>query len=35
MGMNETELTQLVDMSFEHAFLSEAEKLHLKKSHNF
>jgi aminodeoxyfutalosine deaminase len=34
MGLNETELAQLVDMSFEHAFLSEAEKLALKKRRN-
>jgi aminodeoxyfutalosine deaminase len=35
MGLSETELAQLADMSFEHAFLSEAEKLSLKKSRNF
>jgi aminodeoxyfutalosine deaminase len=34
MGMNETELAQLADMSFEHAFLSEADKLTLRKSRN-
>jgi aminodeoxyfutalosine deaminase len=34
MGMNETELAQLADMSFEHAFLSENEKLALRKSRN-
>jgi aminodeoxyfutalosine deaminase len=31
MGMSATELAQLVDMSFEHAFLSENEKLDLRK----
>jgi adenosine deaminase len=31
MGLNETELAQLVDMSFEHAFLPENEKLVLRK----
>ena len=34
MGLSETELAQLADMSFEHAFLTEAEKLSLKKSPN-
>jgi aminodeoxyfutalosine deaminase len=34
MGMNEAELAQLVDMSFEHAFLSEADKFSLRKSRN-
>ena len=34
MGLNETELVQLVDMSFEHAFLSEADKLSLRKARN-
>ena len=34
MGLNETELTQLADMSFEHAFLPESDKLALKKSRN-
>jgi hypothetical protein len=29
--MSATELAQLVDMSFEHAFLSENEKLDLRK----
>jgi aminodeoxyfutalosine deaminase len=32
LGLSEPELTRLVDMSFEHAFLSEPEKLSLKKS---
>jgi aminodeoxyfutalosine deaminase len=31
MGFSETELARLVDMSFEHAFLSENEKLVLRK----
>jgi aminodeoxyfutalosine deaminase len=35
MGLRETELTQLADMSFERAFLSEEEKLSLKKSRTF
>jgi aminodeoxyfutalosine deaminase len=34
MGLNESELAQLADMSFEHAFLSEADKLALKKPRN-
>jgi aminodeoxyfutalosine deaminase len=34
IGLNETELTQLVDMSFEHAFLSETDKLALRKARN-
>lgn len=35
MGLNETELAQLAEMSFEHAFLSEADKLALRqKPHN-
>jgi aminodeoxyfutalosine deaminase len=34
MGLNETELAQLADMSFEHAFLSEPEKLALRKPRN-
>jgi aminodeoxyfutalosine deaminase len=34
MGMSASELAQLVDASFEHAFLSETEKLALKKSRN-
>jgi len=34
MGLNETELVQLVNMSFEHAFLSENEKLSLRKARN-
>ena len=34
MGLSETELAQLVDASFEYAFLSEPEKLALRKSHN-
>jgi aminodeoxyfutalosine deaminase len=32
MGLNESELSQLVGMSFEHAFLSEPERLSLKQS---
>ena len=32
MGLNETELARLAEMSFEHAFLSNAERLALKKS---
>jgi len=35
MGLNETELVQLVNMSFEHAFLSENEKLSLRKDRNY
>jgi aminodeoxyfutalosine deaminase len=35
MGLGETELAQLAEMSFEHAFLSETEKLFFKKSYNF
>ncbi|MHB8499627.1 MAG: adenosine deaminase [Candidatus Acidiferrales bacterium] len=31
MGMNDIELAQLADMSFEHAFLSEADKFSLRK----
>lgn len=31
MGMNDAELTQLVGMSFEHAFLSEHEKKNIRK----
>jgi aminodeoxyfutalosine deaminase len=31
MGLNETELVRLADMSFEHAFLSEEQKLALRK----
>jgi aminodeoxyfutalosine deaminase len=34
MGVSETELAQLVNMSFEHAFLSRNEKLALRKSRN-
>jgi len=34
MGLNETELVQLVNMSFEHAFLSENEKLSIRKARN-
>lgn len=34
MGLNETELAQLVEMSFEHAFLPEADKLALRKPHS-
>jgi adenosine deaminase len=34
MGLNETELGQLAEMSFEHAFLSESEKLALRKTAN-
>lgn len=34
MGLNETELAQLLDMSFEHAFLAESEKLALRKAGN-
>jgi aminodeoxyfutalosine deaminase len=34
MGLNETELLQLVDMSFEHAFLSETGKRALRKAGN-
>ena len=32
MGLSETELAQLAEMSFAHAFLTEAEKLALRKS---
>jgi aminodeoxyfutalosine deaminase len=35
MGLNELELAQLVEMSFEHAFLSENDKLALRKARNF
>ena len=34
MGLNENELVQLVNMSFEHAFLSENEKLSLREAPN-
>jgi aminodeoxyfutalosine deaminase len=34
MGLNETELAQLADMSFEHAFLLAADKVALRKSRN-
>jgi aminodeoxyfutalosine deaminase len=34
MGLNETELAQLVDMSFEHAFLPDADKRALRKPRN-
>jgi adenosine deaminase len=34
MGLNESELSQLVEMSFEHAFLSKDEKLSLRKTHH-
>jgi adenosine deaminase len=34
MGLGETELAQLVNMSFEQAFLSENEKLSLGKPRN-
>lgn len=34
MGLNETELVQLVNMGFEHAFLSENEKLSVRKARN-
>jgi aminodeoxyfutalosine deaminase len=34
MGLSETELAQMVDASFEHAFLSETEKLALRKTGN-
>src|SRR5580704_16814735 len=34
MGLRETELAQLVDMSFEHAFLPEAERLALRNARN-
>ena|SRR5579864_877975 len=34
MGLNETELLQLVDMSFEHAFLSETGKRDIRKAGN-
>ena len=35
MGMNDSELAQLADMSFEHAFLSEDDKRALRKRRNF
>jgi aminodeoxyfutalosine deaminase len=34
MGMSEPELAQMADMSFEHAFLSEPEKLSLRRARN-
>ena len=34
MGLSETELVRLAEMSFEHAFLSQHEKLALRKAHN-
>jgi aminodeoxyfutalosine deaminase len=34
MGLREAELAQLVDMSFEHAFLPEAERLALRNARN-
>jgi aminodeoxyfutalosine deaminase len=34
MGLSETELAQLVNMSFEHAFLPENDKLSLRKARN-
>jgi aminodeoxyfutalosine deaminase len=34
MGLGETELAELVNMSFEHAFLSENEKLSLRRARN-
>jgi aminodeoxyfutalosine deaminase len=34
MGLNESELAELVDMSFEHAFLSENDRLSLRKARN-
>ncbi len=34
MGLSETELSRLANMSFDHAFLSEGEKLALRKTHN-
>ena len=34
MGLSETELVQLAEMSFKHAFLSEADKLALRKPGN-
>jgi aminodeoxyfutalosine deaminase len=34
MGLNENELAQLVDLSFEHSFLSENDKLALRKARN-
>jgi len=34
MGLNETELAQLADMSFEHAFLSDTDKVALRKPRN-
>jgi aminodeoxyfutalosine deaminase len=34
MGLSATELAQLVDASFEHAFLSETEKLAIRKTRN-
>ncbi|MGB2620980.1 MAG: adenosine deaminase [Candidatus Acidiferrum sp.] len=33
MGLNEAELAQLTEMSFEYAFLSDAEKLALRRPH--
>jgi len=35
MGFDETQLARLADMSFEHAFLSETEKLALRKRGSF
>jgi aminodeoxyfutalosine deaminase len=35
MGMNDVELAQLAQMSFEHAFLPEIDKLALSKGHSF
>ena len=35
LGFDETELARLVDLSFEHAFLSEKDKLTIKKSRQF
>jgi aminodeoxyfutalosine deaminase len=35
MGLSETELAQLSEMSFAHAFLSETEKLTLRKPRNY
>jgi adenosine deaminase len=34
MGLGETELAQLVNMSFEHAFLPENDKLSFRKGRN-
>ena len=34
MGLGETELAQLVNMSFEHAFLPESDKLSFRKARN-